>query len=140
MSNISICTIGFPSTGKSTLINCIGGKYLLASGLCRTTIEIKKINKVLKSDDGIDFVMSDMPGINDAIDTKKEFNELTYKEIVNHDIILWCTDINTAFLTDYEKKEVDNILYVKDIITPSSLSTSTSNSDTPNTENLILVE
>jgi hypothetical protein len=39
-------------------------------------------------------------------------------------------------------KEVDNILYVKDIITPSSLSTPNYNTSTPtpNSENLILVE
>jgi hypothetical protein len=40
--------------------------------------------------------------------------------------------------TNMTDKEVENILYVKDIITPSSLSTSSSR--TPDSENIIFVE
>lgn len=109
---ISICCTGFPSAGKSMLINSFMGVRRLVTSLVRSTVECKKINKKLISDDGVEFYITDLPGINDASDSKKEFNELTYKEIVNHDIILWCSDINGAFLTDYEKKEVDVILKI----------------------------
>ena len=36
----TICLIGLPSSGKSTLVNALVGKRILQSGLSRTTTQV----------------------------------------------------------------------------------------------------
>ena len=121
----TVCFIGLPSAGKSTIVNSLVGKRILQSGVCRTTTEIHLIGtenifnfppdrfhqNLVKSDDGITMNILDLPGMADAENKGKEtnFDEMTKAWVTNSNIIFWVTDINTAFLTTYEKKEFDQI-------------------------------
>lgn len=117
--------IGLPSAGKTTLVNSIIGKRILHTGVCRTTTNVHLIGHsnvfefpperyhkhTIKDDDGNKFMFLDLPGISDAENKGKEqnFDELTKAWITRCNIILWITDISTAFLTTHEKQEFDKI-------------------------------
>ena len=61
------------------------------------------IQKSLFSDDMIEFMVSDFPGI---CYNNCEFMKTVYKKVVEYDIIVWCSDINSAFSTEFEKYEM----------------------------------
>jgi len=119
-----ICVIGLPSSGKSSFVNSISNKRLAKTGIARTTSQITYYGKNqnneddshikcdIISDDGYDFELIDLPGVSDAQDIKKEFDELTEKTILCCDVILWISDSRTAFLHSYEKEYFDKLLQI----------------------------
>jgi len=122
MDNVpTICFIGLPSGGKSTIINSLIGKRILHSGITRTTEDPAFIGKenifnknnykchTLKSDDNIEFNVIDLPGINDIEDSKYDFDQITFEWIYSCDIIYWVTEASSAFITRHEKEEFDKI-------------------------------
>jgi len=117
--------IGLPSAGKSTLINALIGRRILHTGVCRTTKEVHYIGPTNRfnlpdeqfheehpvSDDGIKISIIDLPGVADTENVGKEnnFDEMTRTWVLNCDIVLWISDIQTAFLTTHEKNEFEKI-------------------------------
>src|SRR3989338_2706610 len=115
MAKFNIAVIGLPSSGKSTMINSLIKQRVLQSGVCRTTTDIHYIGSENEfnfpnerfhrhhpiSDDGINFSIIDLPGIADSENTKKEksFDEMTSAWIEKADIVMWTSDIQTAFIT-----------------------------------------
>ena len=125
MKNLVVGLTGLPSAGKSTLINSIVGKRILRSGVCRTTLDVHMIGAENKfnfpeerfhqhnvvDDDGNPITFLDLPGVADAENKGTEINydEMTQAWITQCDIILWVSDITTAFLTTHEMKEFTKI-------------------------------
>lgn len=119
--------VGLPSAGKSTLVNALVGKRIMATGVCRTTTAVHMIGpknifnfsedrfhlEHIVCDSKIPFSILDMPGVADAENSSKSpsqnFDEMTSAWISHCDVVYWVTDINTAFLTTHEKKEFDRI-------------------------------
>lgn len=121
----TICFIGLPSAGKSSIINSLIGKHILKTGVYRTTKTIHFIGKenawnlpeeqyrkkLIISDDGWEFNIVDLPGVADSENVNSEinFNQLTNECILKCDIIFWVSDIRTAFMTTYEKQEFEKV-------------------------------
>lgn len=121
----TICFIGLPSAGKSSIINSLIGKHILKTGVYRTTkmayfigknnewnvSEEQYRKKLIVSDDGWEFNIVDLPGVADSenINTETNFNDLTNEWILKCDIIYWVSDIKTAFMTTYEKQEFEKV-------------------------------
>lgn len=118
--------VGLPSAGKSSLINSLVGRRILKTGVCRTTKEPHIIgpNNAFSlpnssfhdedplSDDGIAFSILDLPGVADSENDEKEevnFEQLTTKWVIKCDVVIWVSDVNTAFLTTHEKREFERI-------------------------------
>ena len=102
---------GLPSAGKSTIVNALAEKRVLE---CRTTTEVclvgatntvgaqKWVRSTLVSDDGVEFCAVDLPGTCDAEDKKGTFNKVTREWATKCDVLVWVTDVRTAFLTTHE--------------------------------------
>ena len=120
-----IGVVGLPSAGKSTFVNSLAGRRYLDSGETRTTLEpslvgyenIFKFPAVsdsmkrkryfkcsLRSDDGKEFDLLDLPGVSDAKDKNKKFDKMTLEYITACDLIFWVTSAETAFIHAYEKE------------------------------------
>ena len=137
-SPIIVGLTGLPSAGKSTMINAIAGKRVLRSGVCRTTLDVHLIgeeNKFnfpperfhqhnIRDDDDNPLIFLDLPGVADSENKGSEVNydEMTQAWITNCDVILWLTDITTAFLTTHELEEFTKIY---DALRKNSLETGT---------------
>jgi hypothetical protein len=116
-----VAFIGLPSSGKSSLINSLVGKRILQTGLARTTKHVQYIGQELPfdganlyfhkeraiSDDGFAFDIVDLPGLADAEEKTRDFDELSSEWVLRCDIICWVSDIHTAFLTRHEQQEFD---------------------------------
>lgn len=121
-SNPTICFVGYPSSGKSTLINSILLKRFFQSGLSRTTTNpqlignenIHGIEKFIKepvvSDDGYDINLLDLPGICDSQDNTKYFDNVMYENVVKCEIIAWVTPIESAFITNGEVEKFNDLV------------------------------
>lgn len=122
-----ICAfVGLPSSGKSTLINSLIGKRILQSGICRTTTELNTLtDNVIKDDDGNEFIAMDLPGICDGNADKQDditFNDLTYENITNANMVYFVSDISKAFITTHE---IDEYFKIKKILADSHNKTGT---------------
>ena len=106
---VSVIALGFPGAGVRMMCNTFLKKRYIETSLHNDDgkIKYKKIDSVLKSDDDIDFKITVMSGIKNFSNSS-----MVEKEIVNYNIIMWCSNINCAFLTDIEKKYVDRMLNV----------------------------
>ena len=112
------------------MINALAGARLLETGVCRTTrapcvlsaedpgtgtrdIDMKCDWKcaTMRSDDGVDLCVVDLPGICDAENTGSEsnFTDLTMQWAAHCDVIVWVTDARTCFLTSHEKLEYEKL-------------------------------
>jgi len=114
--DLIIGLVGLPSAGKSTIINSLLSARVAQTGICRTTktphvygnktiLDLDFTEAHLTSDDKINYSIVDFPGINDFEDKGSEFDKITLKYIEHVDIIMWVTDINSAFNTKYEHEE-----------------------------------
>ena len=108
---MNIALIGLQTQGKSSIVNSLVGKRIAETGLCKTTenVTIYKLDNI-KSDDGITITLIDFPGImlpNFDSDYLKMIS-CSYKKENIH-LVIWVTDINTAFLTNYELIEYNKL-------------------------------
>jgi GTP-binding protein EngB required for normal cell division len=116
--------IGNPSAGKSSLLNALARRRLALTGMSRTTMNVQLVGSqnrfefpperfkqaTLQSTDGVFFDVLDLPGVSDAEDTSKTFDDLTEAWIEKADVVVWVSDSATAFNTRHEKDEFDKIL------------------------------
>eukprot|EP01013_Petalomonas_cantuscygni_P044018 TRINITY_DN8658_c0_g4_i1.p1 TRINITY_DN8658_c0_g4~~TRINITY_DN8658_c0_g4_i1.p1 ORF type:complete len:591 (-),score=100.45 TRINITY_DN8658_c0_g4_i1:199-1971(-) len=128
--------IGNPSAGKSTMLNALAGRRLCQTGMSRTTLTPTLVGSAnrfgfyperfkecqFRSDDGVAFDVLDLPGIADAEDTKREFDDITEAWAPQADVIFWVSDAATAFTSRHEKSEFDKLL---DMLKRNSIDTGT---------------
>lgn len=115
--------IGLISSGKSTIINSLVGKRFLETGILKTTSQITLIGYdnilnlsekyykqfKLKSDDEYKFNIIDFPGISTNIEDNNSIIDIMNKYLIECDIILWCSDIDTLITTQYEIDQINKI-------------------------------
>lgn len=113
---VSIVVVGYPSSGKSSLINSVIKRSVCPTGVKRTTekptvytvetvnglLPNSKIDAIVSSDDVVINEIIDVPGMSDSGDTAKTFDTITFDILSKADIVIWCTDSRTAFLTTSE--------------------------------------
>ena len=113
---LTVCFVGLPQAGKSSMLNALAGKHLLRTGTCRTTTEPALIARdpafglawhesELASDDGVEFRAIDLPGITDAENEGGTFDAMALEWAKRCDVVCWVSDVRTAFLTTHEKSE-----------------------------------
>ena len=113
---LTVCFVGLPQAGKSSMLNALAGKHLLRTGVCRTTTEPALIAREpafglawheseLVSDDGVEFRAIDLPGITDAENEGGTFDAMALEWAKRCDVVCWVSDVRTAFLTTHEKSE-----------------------------------
>jgi GTPase SAR1 family protein len=125
-----VVIIGNVSVGKSTLVNSLTGKKVLKMGIGRTTEKATVFGESnvlehllfahdyyqfnLVSDDGYEYSIIDMPGLNDGEDKDKVFDTMSMQYCEAADVILWVTDLQKAFTTRSEcelfEKTYNNIM------------------------------
>lgn len=105
---MSLALIGLPSAGKSSIINALAGKRIAKCGVMRTTINIH-LYEGLQSDDGINYQIYDLPGLDDIEDKNNKFDNFTYETIKKCDLVFWVSDISKPFGTNHEIKEFEKI-------------------------------
>jgi hypothetical protein len=106
----TVCFVGLPHAGKSSIVNALAGRHLLRTGACRTTSEPQLVAPEpslgirqwhaarLESDDGVPFRAIDLPGIADA-----ETEALSVRWARECDVAFWVSDVNSCFSTTHEK-------------------------------------
>ena len=120
MAPLIVALVGLPSAGKSSALNALVKRRLAQTGVARTTVRPHLYGKTaiagmdfteieLKSDDNIEYSIIDFPGINDAEDRSGKFDEIMLDGIISADLIIWVSDVNTAFNTKYEGDEYEKI-------------------------------
>jgi GTPase SAR1 family protein len=113
---LTVCFVGLPQAGKSSMLNALAGKHLLRTGACRTTTEPALIARdpafglawhesELASDDGVELRAIDLPGITDAENEGGTFDAMALEWAKRCDVVCWVSDVRTAFLTTHEKSE-----------------------------------
>ncbi len=113
---LTVCFVGLPQAGKSSMLNALAGKHLLRTGVCRTTTEPALIARdpafglawhesELASDDGVELRAIDLPGITDAENEGGTFDAMALEWAKRCDVVCWVSDVRTAFLTTHEKSE-----------------------------------
>jgi GTP-binding protein EngB required for normal cell division len=123
-----IAFAGYPSAGKSTIINSINGKFVLDVGVDRTTLQPQLVgpsdifhwanpdpninafyhaNPV--SDDKVPFTMLDLPGISDAENRgaeergeERNFDDVTDAYVLMSHVVCWVSAMPDAFQRQYE--------------------------------------
>ena len=111
-----VAFVGLPSSGKSSIINSLSFKRLLQSGVCRTTIEYKKLDIDIYDDSANKFKVIDLPGISDSEENDTKFNDLTYKHIADANLIIWVSDVHKSFITTHEVNEYNKLKqYIKNL-------------------------
>ena len=119
---MKICLIGLPSSGKSSIVNSLCFKRVSTTGISRTTLE-PTLYESLKSDDGIDFDIIDLPGINDTLDMNNHYDKVAIDTIRTVDLVIWVSDVIKAFTTSYEKLEFERIRkHIKEIMVNEGIS------------------
>jgi GTPase SAR1 family protein len=120
---VSIAVIGYPSAGKSSLINAVIRRSVCNTAMKRTTevsteytvesinqiIPNSRIERIISSDDIEISKIIDVPGLSDSGDIEKNFDKITFEVLTKVDIVIWCTDSNNAFLTVAEFEAFQNI-------------------------------
>lgn len=106
---IRIALVGLVSVGKSSIVNSLVGRRLLASGIARTTMEVTHIEG-LTSDDGYAYEVYDTMGVADSDDKTNEFDKVMLDSIVKADVVLFVTSSDTAFITTHERTEFENVI------------------------------
>lgn len=97
---------GYTSADKTTAFNALIGQRVGETGLSRTTRE-QSVGIECTSDDGVEFIIYDLPGLGDAVD--KKHTEITNAALAEADLVLWASPIDSAFLTDHEVAEFKRI-------------------------------
>ena len=107
---LTVCFVGLPHAGKSSIVNAMAGRHLLRTGACRTTSEPHLVAPEpslgigqwhaarLESDDGVPFRAIDLPGLADA-----ETEALSVRWARKCDVAFWVSDVTTCFSTTHEK-------------------------------------
>jgi hypothetical protein len=117
-NNYIVAFVGLQCSGKSSIINSLVGNQILESSVCKTTKKItyigatNKLNidnknfveNIIVSDDNVQFDIIYLPGICDNISI-----DITYTYVINANIIFWVSDVNKAFLTQYEIEEFNKL-------------------------------
>lgn len=111
---VNICFTGFKKSGKTSVINSIANKEIFQVDANNHSTTVKCSEEWLNSDEGYQFGVTEMPGVDNGengID-EKYFN-MTCEDMLSHkNIIIWCSDINTAFKTENEINAVVKILNI----------------------------
>ena len=105
---MKIALVGLPSAGKSSAVNALIGRRECVTGATRTTTE-KREFKGLKSDDGVDYDLIDLPGLADSEDTSRDFDKLSLETIRGCQLVLWVSDVHKCFISQHELTEFNKI-------------------------------